>query len=114
MNPLFRIGLIALLVAFGLWIYKDQGNAIPVFPSLDTYLAIGGAACIVLFLLLFVLTTVSGKTYKVVHKNRCPRCGRRVPKGEIYCNFHRQEVQSEFLSGLSDNHSLDRFKTPEE
>jgi len=55
-------------------------------------LLFGGAACIGLGVVFWIL----GRGAAGLAARACPRCGRRVARGLIYCEQHRQETINEY------------------
>ncbi len=98
MGSLFKTGITLIVVAFVLWLYKDFGNTLPISKNLDTIMGYLGAACIGIHLLIYLYITLGSKTWKTSHRNRCVRCGAKVPKGEIYCSYHQVEFQNDYLN----------------
>lgn len=102
MSSLFKLGGMILLISFAAWFYEDTYGNLPLSNDLDYYLALIGAGVIVLSVFVAIMMKASGTSWKLKRKNRCTRCGRKVKRGELYCEFHQNEVQAEYLSGLSD------------
>ena len=55
-------------------------------------LIISGAVCLALCPVFWIL----GRGAAVLAGRGCPRCGRRVGRGRIYCDEHRQETINEY------------------
>jgi hypothetical protein len=108
MQAVFRTGFILLILAFGAWIYADNGNVLPI-KDLDRILGVTGAILVSLYLVAYLYLKLSGAFWKSSHKSRCARCGKRIRKRELYCDFHKKEVQSEYLSGMSESHDARQF-----
>lgn len=52
---------------------------------------IAGGACVALSLAMGILKPI----HKVAATNRCVRCKKPIPKGDIYCRDHLKEVVNE-------------------
>jgi predicted nucleic acid-binding Zn ribbon protein len=50
----------------------------------------------VLMLILSVVLSISGQVSAKVAGRRCPRCGKPVSKGHIYCADHLKEAVNQF------------------
>jgi hypothetical protein len=111
MSGFLRLGGTLLLIAFAAWFYEDTYGKLPFTDDLDYYIALIGAGCIVFALILGFFNKVMGVSWKLRRKGKCSRCGRRVKRGELYCEFHQNEVQAEYLSGLSDENKTRRPPT---
>jgi hypothetical protein len=55
-------------------------------------LLLGGVLCVGLGVVVWVL----GRGVAGIVARSCPRCGRRVGRGRIYCEEHRQETINEY------------------
>ena len=55
-------------------------------------LAGAGTICVALGIVL----TVFGRGVAAVVSRSCPRCGRRVARGRVYCDDHLQETINEY------------------
>ncbi|MBN1354803.1 hypothetical protein JXA40_00880 [bacterium] len=104
MQWLIKSGILLVVAGLAAFFYKDAGHALPISQQMDTYMILLGMFLIVLYFGIYIAFIISGQTWKRSHQNRCVRCGKKIPKGEIYCEFHRMEVQTEYLMGLSDRH----------
>ena len=60
--------------------------------SLFRNIAVGGGGCIVLGLALWL----GGRGMAAIVGSSCPRCGRRVARGRVYCDDHLQETINEY------------------
>jgi hypothetical protein len=103
-----KVGVILAIIGFAAFFYKDAGNQLPIHPDLDTVLILSGFGLVILYIVVYVLMMITGKSYKISHKNRCTRCGKKIPKGEVYCDFHKEEAQTEFVSHMSDRKQFTR------
>ncbi len=102
MQGVFKTGIVLIIISFGMWIYKDKGNSLPLSSNLDSMLLWLGCVCIVFFVLTYLyamLTRGAGKT----SKKKCVRCGKKIPKGEMYCEFHKQQVTKQFRDNVGDH-----------
>ena len=50
----------------------------------------------VVMLILSLIFTISGRVSAKVAGRRCPRCGKPVSKGHIYCADHLKEAVNQF------------------
>ncbi len=55
-------------------------------------LLIAGGACIALG----ILVRIAGRAAAGIAGRSCPRCGRRVKPGRVYCDEHLQETINEY------------------
>lgn len=98
MTVFIKATIVFFALGFAVWIYQDIGNSIPGSVSWDNALfGLSGIS-----LVIYLLTLVGALLYKQFidfnKKGRCSRCGKRVKKGDLYCEFHKAEVQAEYLS----------------
>ncbi len=98
MMVLFRTALILLGLGLGVWIYKDLGHSLPGNIEWDQILFILSGASLALYLVSLLSIVLFKNFVDFSKKGRCTRCGKRVKKGELYCDFHKGEVQAEYLS----------------
>ncbi|HPQ40442.1 MAG TPA: hypothetical protein PLV45_08720 [bacterium] len=106
MTTVLKTGIVLILVAMGLWIYEHEfENALPISADLDVWCAVLGAALIVIFLLVYFYAMAFGMTSKWRRAGRCVRCGKKIGKNEMYCEFHKQEVAEQFLRHGSEDQS---------
>jgi hypothetical protein len=56
------------------------------------YIAAAGCVCVALGAVL----SMAGRGAAVLHGRGCPRCGRRVAHGRVYCEEHLQETINEY------------------
>ncbi|MBN1296347.1 hypothetical protein JXA80_06175 [bacterium] len=104
MAIVFKWGIILLLVSLGLWVYEHEfENTLPFTPALDVWCAAAGAILIAVFLMVYAYSLLFGVSSKWRRAGRCVRCGIRIPKNEMYCDFHKKEVASDFLRHTSQN-----------
>ncbi len=94
----FRAALILFGLGLGVWIYKDLGHNLPGSIGWDQILFILSGASLALYLLSLISMWLFKSFVDFEKKGRCTRCGKRVKKGEMYCDFHKGEVQAEYLS----------------
>lgn len=98
MGNLFRntgFIILGLVVAahLGKAIYPDQTFWDIALTPNNIYLAYAGAAVL---LGLWFLTLIVNPMGKAVKSNRCARCGKKIPKGDIYCADHLKQVVQEY------------------
>ncbi len=96
MYSLLKTGVILFVLGFVAWYYEDAGHSLPLTPHLDTILFALSIAPITIFATVYLVGLISGTAAKTRQKNRCIRCGKKVSKGEIYCDFHKMEVDKEY------------------
>ena len=90
-GALLRLGGI-LIVASVVYLAAAQVLAGAVHKSLFWIMATVGAACVALGLVL----SIAGRGIAVMVGRSCPRCGRRVARGRVYCEDHLQETINEY------------------
>ena len=98
MKVFLRGAVIFFALGMGIWIYKDLGHDLPRGIDWDQIAFILCGASLVLYALSLVGVFVYKQIVDFEKKGRCTRCGKRVKKGELYCDFHKGEVQAEYLS----------------
>lgn len=104
MATVLKTGIILLLVSMGLWIYEHEfENALPISSDLDVWCAILGGILVAIFILVFLYAKLFGVTAKWSRAGRCVRCGKRISKNEMYCEFHKKEVADQYLRHTSEN-----------
>ena len=96
MYNLLKSGIFLFVLGFVAWYYEDAGNTLPLTPHLDTFLFALSAVPITIFATVYLVGLISGTATKTKRKNRCIRCGKKIPKGEIYCEYHKIEVEKEY------------------
>jgi len=90
-GALLRLGGF-LIVASVVYLAAAQVLAGTVHRSLFWMIATGGAACVALGLLL----SIAGRGMAAMVGRSCPRCGRRVARGRVYCEEHLLETINEY------------------
>ena len=108
MQNLIKTGFIFLAIGLGLFFYKDAGRPLPISDHLDNLFFAMGTASLIIFAFVMMIGLITGKTYGLTKKTRCVRCGRKIKKGEVYCQFHQQELSSEFLTNLGEKRELQK------
>jgi hypothetical protein len=110
MKWLIRIGGFLVILGIGAFFFKDSGHTLPFSNNFDNFLIFLGVGLIGLFIVIVLLSLIMGKTWQQSKKNRCARCGKKVAKGEVYCEFHRSEVSNEFLTHQGDRREMRKGK----
>ncbi len=89
-RALLRLGGLLIVVAV---IYLAAAELLGRVDN-DVFRNIGaaGLVCAGLGLLL----TILGRGVAGIVARSCPRCGRRVPRGRVYCDDHLQETINEY------------------
>mgnify|MGYP001547061894 CR=1 FL=1 len=100
MSAVFKLGVVLLISAFGMWLYEHEfENTLPISPNLDTWAAMAGGILLAIFGLVYLYSSMFNVSKKWSKSGRCVRCGVKVKKNEMYCDFHKNEVANEFLTG---------------
>lgn len=90
-RALIRLGGL-LVVAAVVYLAAAQVVAGRADTILFRNIAAAGGVCVVLG---FVLTT-TGRGMAAIVGRSCPRCGRQVARGRVYCDDHLQETINEY------------------
>ncbi|MCD4653321.1 hypothetical protein K8T06_05245 [bacterium] len=106
MTTILKTGIILLFTSIGMWIYENEfENVLPYNPDLDVWIGTAGGVLIAIFLLIYIYSLLAGTTAKWGKKSRCVRCGVKIPKNKMYCEFHGEENADKFLRNTSSNDS---------
>jgi hypothetical protein len=96
MDKVLRVGIILIIISMALWLYANEmGHPLPLADNLDEIVFGIGAALVVIFVLVYIFAMISGSSYKHAQKSQCMRCGKKIPKNEVYCQYHRREATNE-------------------
>ena len=96
---LLKFGITMLLTALGLWVYENEfENTLPISPDLDIWFGVAGACAMAIFGLLAIYSVLTGATAKWGQKSRCVKCGVKIAKNSMYCEFHLKENANKFLN----------------
>lgn len=90
-NVLLRLGGVLIVAAV---VYLAAAEVLSGAPDRKAfwYIALAGAACAGAGLVL----AIAGRGMAVLVGRSCPRCGRRVARGRVYCDEHLQETINEY------------------
>jgi hypothetical protein len=88
---LLRLGGLAMLGALAYLVVGDVFFKGADYPLARTILIAGGL-CVAAGL----LAGAAGRTTAVLVGRTCPRCGRRVAHGRVYCEEHLKETINEY------------------
>jgi len=103
-TTVLKIGITLILASFGMWLYEHEfDNVLPISPDLDVWVGALGLLLLVIFLVIFFGASMLGMSMKWSKKGRCVRCGVKIPKTEMYCEFHKKEVANEYLNSRGEN-----------
>jgi len=101
-----KTGIILLLASLGMWFYEHEfEHTLPFNSDLDIWAATLGSLLIAVYLLAAIYVILIGGSAKWARKSRCVRCGIKIPKNDMYCEFHKAEIAEEFLRGSADRNS---------
>lgn len=110
MATLLKFGITTLLVGLGLWVYENEfENTLPISSNLDVWFATAGAIAMAIFGLLAAYGLITGTTAKWGRKSKCIKCGVKIPKNSMYCDFHKQENANKFLKRDSTDIQYDDY-----
>jgi len=90
-RALLRLGGL-LIVASVVYLAGAQILAGQPDKALFRNIAVAGALCVALGLVL----SMAGRGMAALVGRFCPRCGRRVARGRVYCDDHLQETINEY------------------
>jgi hypothetical protein len=90
-HALLRLGGL-LLVASVVYLAAAQVLTGGVDRKLFWYIAAAGCLCVGVGAALFM----AGRGAAALQGRTCPRCGRRVARGRVYCEDHLQETINEY------------------
>jgi len=90
-RALLRLGGL-LIVASVVYLAAAQVLTGSVDARLFWIIAVSGLVCVAVGLLL----SLAGRGMAALISRSCPRCGRRVAAGRVYCEEHLQETINEY------------------
>ena len=90
-RALVRLGIV-LIVASVVYLMAAQIVSGKPDNAMFMKVALGGAGCVAAGFLL----SLTGRGVSAIVSRGCPRCGRRVGRGRVYCDEHLQETINEY------------------
>ncbi len=108
MKWLIKVGVVLIVLGFAAFFYADAGHPLPIYKHLDNFLIFLGLGLVAIYFLIVIFMLLFSHGVQVSRKGRCVRCGKKIPKGEVYCEFHRAQVANEFLSHKNEMRDMHR------